>query len=55
MGPYDALSIVEAPSDEVVIGGVLAQAMQGEIEPLMMRAFTLEETEALVRQLPPSS
>jgi uncharacterized protein with GYD domain len=55
MGPYDAVSIVEGPSDEVVLLGVLAAAMQGEIEPLTMRAFTLEETEALVSQLPTPS
>lgn len=55
LGPYDAVSIVDAPSDEAVAMGVLAEAMRGEIEPLTMRAFTLDETEALVTQLPPPS
>ncbi len=55
MGPYDAVSIVDAPSDEVVAMGVLAEAIRGEIEPLTMRAFTLEEAEALVDQLPTPS
>jgi uncharacterized protein with GYD domain len=52
MGPYDAVSIVEAPSDEVLASGVLSELVRGEIESLTMRAFTLEETENLLNQLP---
>lgn len=52
MGPYDAVSIVEAPSDEAVAVGVLAEAMRGEIEPLTMRAFTVDEAEHLLNQIP---
>jgi uncharacterized protein with GYD domain len=55
MGPYDALSIVEAPGDEVVAMGVLAEMMGGEVETLTMRAFTLDEVENLVNQLPSPS
>jgi uncharacterized protein with GYD domain len=52
MGPYDSVSIVEAPSDEAIASGVLGEALRGEIESLTMRAFTLEETENLLNQLP---
>jgi uncharacterized protein with GYD domain len=53
MGPYDSVAIVEAPGDEAVAVGVLGTLLAGDIETLTMRAFTLEETEALVGRLPP--
>ena len=55
MGPYDAVAIVEAPSDEVLASGILSELLRGEIESLTMRAFTLEETENLLNQLPTRS
>jgi uncharacterized protein with GYD domain len=55
MGPYDAVAIVEAPSDEAIAMGVLTELMRGEIETLTMRAFTLDEVEGLVNQLPTPS
>jgi uncharacterized protein with GYD domain len=52
MGPYDTVGVVDAPSDEAMAMGALAEGMQGGIETVTMRAFNLDEAERLVSQLP---
>ena len=52
MGQYDAVAIIEAPSDEVVTGLALATAGRGNIRTETLRAFTQEEFFDIVKNLP---
>lgn len=55
MGPYDSVAVVEAPSDEAIAMATLGESMNGDVETVTMRAFTLDEAERLVGQLPTPS
>ena len=53
IGPYDLVEIVEVPSEEVGLVGLLAKASGGNVRTTTMRAFTLEEFERAAAALPP--
>jgi len=52
MGPYDIVSIVEAPNDEVVSQLSLATGMLGSVRTVSMRAYTKEEMSRVLAGLP---
>jgi uncharacterized protein with GYD domain len=54
MGPYDAVAVADSPSDEAMAGNLLALGGQGAIRTITMRAFTEEETDRIIRGLPPA-
>ncbi len=43
MGPYDVVTIVEAPSDEAIARGAAAILERGNVTSMTMRAFTAAE------------
>ncbi len=43
MGPYDLVTIIDAPSDEAIARGMAAIIERGNVTSLTMRAFTSEE------------
>ncbi|HEY7536992.1 MAG TPA: GYD domain-containing protein [Gaiellaceae bacterium] len=43
IGPYDLVSIVEAPDDETLTAGLLQLAAGGNVRSTTMRAFTQAE------------
>lgn len=51
IGPYDAVSIVEAPDDETVTAFALAEGGQGNIRTTTMRAFDRKEMGAILGRL----
>ncbi len=51
-GPYDFMSIGEAPNDEVAATFALALGAKGSVRTLSMRAFTAEEFTKIVNNLP---
>ena len=51
MGEYDQVVIFEAPSDEVAMGALVGLGMQGMVRSTTMRAFTLDEMGAILKQL----
>jgi uncharacterized protein with GYD domain len=51
MGEYDQVVIFEAPSDEVAMGALIGLGMQGMVRSTTLRAFTLDETSAILQQL----
>ena len=53
LGKYDFVSIIEAPSDEVVTAGLLVAAARGFARSVTMRAFTMDEFEGIVAQAKP--
>jgi uncharacterized protein with GYD domain len=52
LGPYDVVSIVEAPDDETVTAVMLALGSQGNIRTTTLRAFDEEEFQAIVEKAP---
>lgn len=52
MGPYDYVSIGEAPSDEVAAAFAMALTSQGNVTTTSMRAFNRDEFGVLVSKLP---
>lgn len=52
MGPYDIVSIVDAPDDETVSAILLNDASKGNVQPLIMRAFDQAEMVRLVELAP---
>lgn len=52
MGPYDLVSVVEAPDDASVSRLMLSLGMQGNVRTLSMRAFQRGEMEEILRGLP---
>jgi uncharacterized protein with GYD domain len=52
MGQYDALAIIEAPSDEVYMTGTISTATEGAIRTETLRAFTEDEYRKIVAALP---
>jgi len=51
MGEYDAVAIVEAPSDEVLMAHMVALNARGEIRTTTLRAFTDEEFGEILKKL----
>ena len=51
IGPYDAVSIVEAPDDETVTAFALAMCGQGKVRTTTMRAFDRSEMAAIFKRL----
>ena len=51
MGPYDAVSIVEAPDDETVTAFCLAVGAQGNVRSVTMRAFEKAEMQKILDRL----
>jgi len=52
MGEYDAVAIVEAPSDEVVMTQLVGIATLGSIRTTTLKAFTTEEFAEMLKRLP---
>ena len=52
MGQYDAVAIIEAPSDEVYAAMILATGAAGAVRTETLRAFTEEEYRKIVATLP---
>jgi uncharacterized protein with GYD domain len=52
MGRYDAVLVIEAPSDEVAAAGALAAGARGYIRTETLRAFTEDEYRKMVATLP---
>jgi uncharacterized protein with GYD domain len=52
MGEYDAVSIVDAPDDQIVAARVLRTAMHGLVTTQTMRAFSEEEMVQVLAKLP---
>ncbi|MEJ2151059.1 MAG: GYD domain-containing protein [Chloroflexota bacterium] len=52
MGQYDAVSISEAPSDEVYAATMLAIASAGAVSTETLRAFTEDEYREIVAAIP---
>jgi uncharacterized protein with GYD domain len=51
MGPFDLVSVVEAPSDEAVSAALLADAAKGNVRTTTLRAFSREEMADVARLL----
>jgi uncharacterized protein with GYD domain len=51
IGPYDAVSIVEAPDDETVTAFALSVCGQGSVRTTTMRAFDRNEMAAIFERL----
>lgn len=52
MGEYDFVGIVELPSDEAMMAGLLGAAIShGFVSTTTLRAFTMEEFAALLKML----
>jgi uncharacterized protein with GYD domain len=52
MGRYDAVTVIEAASDEAAAANALAVGAQGNVRTTTMRAFTEEEMAVIVGGLP---
>jgi uncharacterized protein with GYD domain len=52
MGDYDYVSIAEGPSDEVAMTYLLGLGAAGNARTTTLKAFTLEQLAAMVKQLP---
>ncbi len=52
MGQYDLVVIAEGPSDEVAMVQLISLGMAGNVRTTTLRAFTLDEFGALLKQLP---
>jgi len=50
VGPYDIVSVVEAPDEESATAALLAVASQGNIRTTTLRAFTREEMSRVVEK-----
>jgi uncharacterized protein with GYD domain len=51
IGPYDAVSIVEAPDDETVTAFALSQCGKGAVRTTTMRAFDRNEMAAIFERI----
>ncbi len=50
-GEYDLVSIVEAPSEEAMMAGLLNIAAAGNVRSHTLRAFSEAEMESIVKQM----
>jgi uncharacterized protein with GYD domain len=49
-GPYDLVSIVDAPSEEAMMGAMANVVAAGNVSSTTMRAFDDKEMEAILKQ-----
>jgi uncharacterized protein with GYD domain len=49
-GPYDVVTIVEAPDDETAVAGLVRLAGQGNVRTTTMRAFGPDEAQSLIER-----
>jgi len=52
LGPYDIVSIVDAPNDEVATRLGLLLGLQGNVKTTTLRAFGETEMERIIKGLP---
>lgn len=52
MGQYDLVAIIESTTDEDALRAIFSQAMQGYARSLTMRAFSIDEFEDIIDDLP---
>ena len=54
-GPYDLVSIIEAPSEEAMMGAMANVVAAGNVSSTTMRAFDDKEMEGVLKQVLPRS
>ena len=52
VGPYDLLTIGEAPDEETLSAALLALAGQGNVRTTSLRAFSADEMRGIVQRIP---
>jgi uncharacterized protein with GYD domain len=52
MGEYDYISIVEGPSDDLVMTATLRTISKGDLRTTTLRAFTQQEFAGMLRKIP---
>ena len=50
-GPYDIVSVVDAPNDEAAAAATLQLAAAGNLKTLSMRAFDEDEMKSVIGQM----
>jgi uncharacterized protein with GYD domain len=50
-GPYDVVTIVDAPDEQTIAAGALAIARNGNFQSLTMRAFDESEMQQIVQKV----
>jgi uncharacterized protein with GYD domain len=50
-GPYDLVAVVEAPSEEAMMGGMVNVVSAGNVDSITMRAFDEKEMEKILEQV----
>jgi uncharacterized protein with GYD domain len=50
-GPYDLVAVVEAPSEEAMMGGMVNVVSAGNVSSVTMRAFDEKEMEKILEQV----
>ena len=50
-GPYDLVAVVEAPSEEAMMGGMVNILSAGNVTSTTMRAFDQQEMEKILKQV----
>jgi uncharacterized protein with GYD domain len=50
-GPYDLVAVVEAPSEEAMMGGMVNVLSAGNVTSVTMRAFDEKEMEKVLEQV----
>ena len=50
-GEYDLVSVVEAPSEEAMMAGLLNISAAGNVRSQTLRAFSESEMESIIRQM----
>jgi uncharacterized protein with GYD domain len=48
-GPYDLISVVEAPDEQAMLAGLLNIAAAGNVRSTSLRAFTESEIETILK------
>lgn len=51
-GEYDYIAMGESPNEEAGMAFQLAQAMKGYVKTVTLRAFTVDEFEAILNRIP---
>ena len=52
MGSYDIVAVLDVPNDEMAATMLLALGAQGNVRTQSLRAFSLDDFERIVAQLP---
>jgi uncharacterized protein with GYD domain len=50
-GPYDLVAVVEAPSEEAMMGGMVNVVSAGNVTSTTMRAFDEQEMDKILKQV----